>query len=157
MCERNTDTPPNVITLERFLSGEDELQVLLYKRDSDEARADSLAMALMATEERVWKDVPYDILGNNCEHFTHFCRVGKKFSVQVCMYSAAVEDPYSVSTYRYGHFYIRHFPVLRKSGQRGMCCSPTRCSVPGDESEDSLDWLTCCSVFHLVKGVGACW
>lgn len=84
VCERNTDTPPNVITVERFLSGEDKLQVLQYKRDSDEARADSLAMALMATEERVWKDLPYDILGNNCEHFTHFCRVGKKFSVQVC-------------------------------------------------------------------------
>lgn len=82
MCDRNTDTPPNVVTLEHFLEGQDQFEVVQYKNDSAEARADTLAVAMMATRDDYWTDAPYDILGNNCEHFTNFCRVGEKYSRQ---------------------------------------------------------------------------
>lgn len=94
VCDRNTDTSPNMITLEHFLEGNDEFEVLLYKRDSDEARADTLAIAMMATQEQYWTEAPYDVLGNNCEHFTNFCRVGHKYSRQASAWFRVASTSY---------------------------------------------------------------
>lgn len=56
--------------------------MIVFSRDSEEARADSVKIARMALRDKGFqKNNNYDLLDNNCEHFSTFCRTGVKNSV----------------------------------------------------------------------------
>ncbi|CAM9757520.1 unnamed protein product [Discosporangium mesarthrocarpum] len=83
VCDRTDPDPPRVITMKFFLDNQEYFDVIRYNNDSPEAREDTVTCALLACDNRYWKQEEYNLLENNCEHFSSFCRTGHKESVQV--------------------------------------------------------------------------
>lgn len=78
--------------METFLRDQAEFEIIQYTNDSAEAREDTLAIAEMAAESFGWRTEPYHVVGNNCEHFTAFCRLGKISSRQASKRCCDAED-----------------------------------------------------------------
>lgn len=82
VCDLLADKKLARVSMEEFLDGHTNFEVIVYDNDSEEARADTAKIAMMAMDQKGWIDARYDLLGHNCEHFATFCRTGIKDSKQ---------------------------------------------------------------------------
>lgn len=70
-----------------FWAGERIFKVIIYKGDHELARADTVSIARIAmSDDSFQRNNDYNLIDNNCEHFSTFCRTGKKHTWRVSRY-----------------------------------------------------------------------
>lgn len=83
VVDRNDGQPPALVPMSSFLNGESKFFIVVYTNDQAVARADTVLMAKLLVGDEHWAKERYNLIFNNCEHMTKYCRTGWNGSMQV--------------------------------------------------------------------------